>query len=462
MGNALFDPLVSYDADFEPQPYLAESLEPNDDFTVWTIRLREGVEFHDGTAVDAGAVAANLEAHRTALLTSPALSFVEDVEAVDDLTVEVTMIKPWSTFEHTLTSQVGYVMAPSMIDDPDGARNPVGSGPFVFESWVPDQRLVATANAGYWREGLPYLDRVEFRPIADIQTRSRELEAGSADVIETGDARQLIRFSEAAANGEVQMFSTGSTESSETFIGLNMAREPFNRPLARQALAYSIDRQALVDQSFEGLFPPALGPFQESSPYYADVDWPELDPDRARELVAEYEETYGEPLAYTAFVLPVPEVQRIGETLQQQAADVGIEVTLEALDQATLIARAVTGNYEATPFILFDAPLLDRDYVFIADFPPGNPLNFTANPNPAIVEALDAARASDDPEVWKEQFAKVQQEMATDLNFVFLVHNLGAVVFKTDVFGLADWTLPSGEAGARSLRAPLMEAWLSR
>ena len=462
VGNAIFDPLAAYDENFEAQPYLAESFTPNDDFTSWTITLRPGVTFHDGSPVDAAAVARNLEAHKASLLTSTAVSFIDTIAATGDLTVQVDMIKPWSTFPDALTSQVGYVMAPAMIDNPDGGRQPVGSGPFVFEQWTPGRSLDATRNDSYWRAGLPYLDAVQFQVFTDIQTRGRSMEAGEVQAIETGDAAQVIKFAELAAAGNFQMYTDDNAEVSETFIGLNTSKPPFDDPIARQALAYSLDRQAISDQAYQSLFPPAVGPYKPSSRFFVDAGVPEFNPERARELVAEYEAKTGQPLAFSANILPVPEIRQIAEVLQQQAADVGIDVTLEAMDQATLLVRALTGDYQATGFILFGSKQLDREYVFIADFPEGNPLNFTRNKNPEIVAALDSARASQDPQVRAEAFAEVQRQMAADGNFLFIVHNLTAVIFANDVFGIADTTLPSGAPAGRTVAPTLTEAWINK
>jgi peptide/nickel transport system substrate-binding protein len=462
VGGSMFDSLAAYDADFQPQPYLAESFEHDEDFRTWTITLRPGVNFHDGTPVDGEAVAKNLKAHQTALLTSTAVSFIDTVTTSGDLEVTVTMKKPWSTFPDVLTSQVGHIMAPAMIDDPSGARNPVGSGPFRFERWAPGQSLTVTKFDNYWRDGLPYLDGIEFQVLSDIQTRSRSMETGGIQAMETGDAGQILRFADLAAEGKYQMYSDDNLEVSETFIALNVAKPPFNDPLAREALAHAIDRQALSDQAYESLFPPAVGPFQPTSEFYVDAGVAPFNPARARELAAEYEVKNGKPLAFTANILPVPEIQRIAQTMQQQAADAGIQVTLDAMDQPTLLVRALTGNYEATGFILFGSPLLDREYVFIADFPAGNPLNFTRNANPAIVEALDAARATQDRSLQAEQFAKVQRELAKDKNFVFMVHNIAAVVYANGVFGIADQTLPGGSTAGRTITPRLAEAWLQR
>jgi len=462
VGNAIFDPLAAYDENFEAQPYLAESFTPNDDFTSWTITLRPGVTFHDGSPVDAAAVARNLEAHKASLLTSTAVSFIDTIAATGDLTVQVDMIKPWSTFPDALTSQVGYVMAPAMIDNPDGGRQPVGSGPFVFEQWTPGRSLDATRNDSYWRAGLPYLDAVQFQVFTDIQTRGRSMEAGEVQAIETGDAAQVIKFAELAAAGNFQMYTDDNAEVSETFMGLNTSKPPFDDPIARQALAYSLDRQAISDQAYQSLFPPAVGPYKPSSQFFVDAGVPEFNPERARELVAEYEAKTGQPLAFSANILPVPEIRQIAEVLQQQAADVGIDVTLEAMDQATLLVRALTGDYQATGFILFGSKQLDREYVFIADFPEGNPLNFTRNKNPEIVAALDSARSSQDPQIRAEAFAEVQRQMAADGNFLFIVHNLTAVIFANDVFGIADTTLPSGAPAGRTVAPTLTEAWINK
>src|SRR5690606_13441593 len=138
---------------------------PNEDGTVWTIGLREGVVFHDGTPVDAEAVKQNLEAHMSSGLTGSAVSPIETVTVEDPLTVRVDMKIPWAAFGSALTSQVGFVQAPSQIADPEGNRKPVGSGPFRFTKWVTDASLDTERNEDYWREGLPYLDGVQFTPV---------------------------------------------------------------------------------------------------------------------------------------------------------------------------------------------------------------------------------------------------------------------------------------------------------
>ena len=179
VGFSIFDPLAVFGADLKAHPYLAKSFESNADFTEWVIGVRDGVTFHDGTPVDADAILASLKKQQESLLTGATMDFVDTFEAAPDgQSIIVKMNKPWSTFPETLTGQAGVIAAPSMLADPEGNKNPVGSGPFTFESWEQGSNLKVAKNADYWREGYPYLDDIEFRVVSDISARGTALELG--------------------------------------------------------------------------------------------------------------------------------------------------------------------------------------------------------------------------------------------------------------------------------------------
>lgn len=455
VGYSIFDPLAVFDEDANAVPYLAESFTPDADFMKWVIGVREGVMFHDGTPVDAAAIKAGLDKQKASPLTGATLDFVDSFEVTADGDVAVTMNKPWSTFPEMLTSQAGVVSAPSMAADPDGNKNPVGSGPFTFESWEQGAELRVKKNPNYWREGYPYLDQIDFRVVSDISARGQSLASGGLDIFETNDPRQIIEFTDKAKAGDdVQIFTDKAGEGSKIFVAFNMAKAPFDDPIARQAVAYGSDVAALSEQAYEGIFPPATGVFGTNSPYYVKPDaYPEYDPDKARELAQEYEQKYGKPLEFTTNITGAPEVQLVAQVLQAQLKEVGITVKLQTQEQLKLIADALTGNYEATGFILFGSPSLDREYVFFAS--PAKPipelnLNITRIPddqNKPIVDAMDKARATDDEQVKKEQYAIVQQEMAKNLNFGFLVQQTSAVVFNANVHGVLEWTAPNESGG---------------
>lgn len=456
VGFSIFDPLAVFGADLKAHPYLAESFTSNDDFTEWTIGVRPDVTFHDGTPVDAAAIVRSLTTQKASPLTGASLDFVDTITAgADGTSVDVTMNRPWSSFPEILTAQTGVIAAPSMLDDPNGNKNPVGSGPFTFENWEQGSTLKVAKNPDYWRSGFPYLDSIDFRVVSDISARGTALASGSLDMFETNDANQIIDFTDKAKNGEdVQIFTDQNGEGSKIFVGFNMAAEPFDDPVARQAVAYGSDVATLSQQAYEGIFPPVTGVFSKNSPYYVKPEnYPEFDQTKARELAQEYETKHGKQLEFDTNITAAPEVMSVAQVLQAQLAEVGIKVNIITKEQLTLIADALLGNYQSTGFILFGSPSLDRDYVFFAS--PAKPigqlsLNFTRIPddqNKAIVDAMATARATDDDAVRKAQYAIVQQEMAKNLNFGFLVQQTSAVVFGNDVHGALEWSMPDATGG---------------
>nr|WP_249420442.1 ABC transporter substrate-binding protein [Rhabdothermincola salaria] len=466
VANAVFDRLAAYDPEGNPQPYLALSLEPNPDATEWLIGLRPGVLFHDDTPLDADAVKTNLDAHRASPLTATALLAVERVEVVDPLTVRVVMNQPWATFDHTLTAQTGVMAAPSMLADPDGARNPVGTGPFTFVDWVPDSTLRVEANPTYWREGMPYLDAVEFRVLADPSSRAAAIRSGSVDVVETNDPASILSLAEEARDGTFQVFTGDPEDTSVTMVALNLAAPPFDDPLARRIVATGTDRQSSSEIGYLGLFPPAEGPFDRSSPYFAETDYPAYDLEEARRLHEQYQAENGEPLSYTIHIPSTPEIRAVTEAAQERFRSIGVEMVIETMDQATLIADALNGNYQATGWILFGDPTLDRSYSFIAAGtvrPPGQlSLNFARNDDAALTAALDESRAAPDLETRVEAYRVVQEQLADRLPYVYLVRQRFVIVTTPSVHGLADWTFPEGAPGRRT-PAQLITAgaWLS-
>lgn len=485
VGFSIMDPLAAYDDKLQPQPYLAKKFEHNADFTEWTIFLREGVSLHNGKPVDANLVKLNLDAQKSSPLTGEAMAFVAQggISTEGSLTVKVKMSKPWSTFPHILTAQVGVIASEETVNTDDGNRKPVGSGPFIFEQWTSNKNLDVKKNPSYWRKGFPYLDNIEFQPLPDIQSRGKSLESGTVNIFETNDAAQILGYTQRATDKEtdIQIFSDKAGDGSKIFIGLNTAKPPFDDPIAREAVAYAGDVEALSEQAYEGVFPPAYGPFSDNSPFYAKApDYPTHNLEKAKAKAKEYEAKYGKPLSFTANIIPVPEVQNVAQVLQAQAKEAGIEVTLNPQEQLKLIADALAGNYEATGFILFGSPHIDREYVFIAS--PAKKvgefsLNFTrlgldanGGPNGAndkIVAAMDKARTTDNFEEQKAQYAIVQQEMAKNLNFLFLVRQTTAVVYDKNVHGAKLWTLPDdkGAPGANGSPTPqtmTFNLWLSR
>jgi len=464
VGAAIFDFLAEYDSNGKAQPYLAESITPNATFTEWSVKMRPNVTFQNGEKCDAAALQLNFDSQQKSLLTGPVFAVVSNVAIVDDLTVKLTMKQPWSTFIDQMTTQPGAIAAPAMINAPDGGvRSPIGTGPFSFVSWIPDNKLETKKNPNYWRSGYPLLDAVEFQVVPDLSSRASALQSGTVDMLEMGDVTQIKKLLDLGEAGKIQIYTNQGIQQSETFTALNMAAPPFDDPLARQILAYGLDRDTLSSTIYQGLFPPALGPFSEDEPGYTKTAMPTYDQAKARELEKQYEQKYGKPLEFTYLITPQPEIVAIGEVGQASLAEIGVKMTLKPEDQATLVSDVILGNYQGTGFILFGSTKLDVNYVFISANtvkPVGQlSLNFTRNSDPILEQALQDARKTDDPTEQAAQYKIVQDQMAKDLNFIFLVRNLDVVAYSNQTHGLVGQTLPDGSPMQNSVLPTLDQAW---
>jgi peptide/nickel transport system substrate-binding protein len=466
VARAFYEPLATYDADHDVVPYLAESITPNGDFTVWTITPRAEVTFHDGSPVDARAIADNLQAHLDSPLTSPALKPVDQIAVVDD-TVEVRMTSPWAHFPHILTSQGGNVALPATLGTDEGKREPVGTGPFEFVEWVPDDHLSVAAYDGYWQDGYPRLDGVEFRVLDDNATRLASFDTGDLDIMATAVPEQILDLQDRAEAGELQMWLDRTSETLENMTLLNVDEPPFDDIRARQAVAYATDEQLLIDTVHAGLFQPANGLFQPGSDWYTGVEFPEYDPERARQLVEEYEAEKG-PLEFQLDGTSTVEDVEIRQALAAQWAEVGIDAELENLDAATTYVSVLGRDFQAANFSLFTAQHPDSDWMFLhSSTRPSEGqlgLNVAGITDERLDGALDAARASNDPNEQRQLYATVNEVLAEEIPIIFLWHSLTALIAQPDVHGVTDLALPDGGEGLGlfGVQHPLHAIWLDR
>jgi ABC-type transport system substrate-binding protein len=469
---AIYDPLATWTPEGEVAPYLAEAFEPSDDFMTWDIVLRPDISFHNGEPLNAAAVEKLLEAHKASALTAPALEPVESIDVVegDDLRVRVTMNQPWSVFPVVLTGQPGYVAAPEQLDAGEQASlRAIGTGPFIQDEWVPDREFVATRNPDYWREGLPYLEEVTFLPIPDVQTRMDTLETGGLNITATTDDQEIVNARDDAEAGDLQLIEDGSS-GEETLVMLNTMVPPLDDIRVRQALAYATNKDAYIETLGSGIFVPANGPFTPSSRWYnpeVEETYPQYDPERARQLVDEYEAENG-PIRFEFTSPPVLSNQEIVALLATQWAEVGIETEQTAKEQATFILDAVTGDFEANLWRQFGTPDPDGDYVWWAEQNANDigefSLNMARNRDSELTDALNRGRQTDDFDERKAAYDEVQVRLDEDLPYIWLTHTLWALIADDQVRNVGVWTLPDGEPAMPFLngRFSVVELWMAR
>jgi ABC-type transport system substrate-binding protein len=466
-ASSFFDRLTAYDADGNIRPYLAESIEPNEDFTEYTITLREGVEFHDSTPLDAEALKVHFENMVASPIWGPAVTPIDELEVVDDLTLRVVMSEPFSTFPHVLSAQPGFVAAPSQYEDPDGQRNPVGTGPFVFEEWVLDDHLTVRRNENYWRDGYPLLDGIVFRPIPDSTERRRALETGDLDMMETNAAADIADLEE---SGDYRVYLDSEGETTEMTAMLNSARLPFEDPVAREAVAHAIDREAIAQEVYGGRFEAANGLFRPGSPWYQeDVAWAAYDPELAAELAAEYEAEYGEPISFVIEISTDPFELKVAQSIEEQAEAVGMEVEIKSVPaQQTTIDVAVGAFDMNVTNLLFGSPHPDRES-FVLQSANSAPLdeiamNIVRMEDPEIDASIEAGRTTDDLDQQIAAWRTIQERLAEQNTFIYLVHNETGEIASTRVQSVTDWTFPDGTEGRNQDQTilSLYQLWLQQ
>ncbi|MCX7621275.1 MAG: ABC transporter substrate-binding protein, partial [Acidimicrobiales bacterium] len=330
VAHTIFDTLSAFDAELNIQPFAAESFTPSADYKTWVIKLRPGMTFHNGEPVNADAVRRGFEYLKNSTLTHDAFEPVESFETRSELELVVNMKQPWANYPNALATQIGVITEPDWLTSGD-VRNPIGSGPFIFDSWEPNASLRVRKNANYWQRGFPLLDEIEFRVIPDAGTRSQSLEAGTIDIMQMSDPPYIRRFLEQAGSGRYQVFSDTKGETAEVFVQLNTTEPPFDDPDARRALAYATNKQELVDTIAGGLFTTANGPFPPSSPWYTETDYPQYDEAKAKELIERVKARNGGKFEFTLIGSVTPGTLEHMQFLKQRWEDLGISVKLDTL-----------------------------------------------------------------------------------------------------------------------------------
>jgi ABC-type transport system substrate-binding protein len=446
-ARTVYDPLCVQAADGSIRPYLAESVTPNTDYTQWTIKLRPGITFHDGSQLDATTVKVNLDGLARSPLTAPLLLNMSGARVVDPMTVVVTTTIPWVPFPSYLTSYVGHVASLKQLADTSGRAQPIGTGPYVFKEWVPGDHFTATRNPDYWRPGLPYLDSITFRPIPDPTSRGNSLLAGDIDVMHSSDFQNVADFLRRPGFVQVNDLEAVLGEPDQNFVMLNVAVPPLNDVRVRRALAYTTDRQKMVDTLYNRITPPADGPFTRASPYYGPTGYPTYDLGKARALVADYQKDKG-PISFALAGVNNARVRQGNELLQAMWKDAGIHADIVEVEQSVLILNAITGNYQACGWRQFNSPDPDGNYTWWSSTtaaPVGRQaLNFSRNRDPQLDAGLVAGRTQVDPLVRAAAYRLVAARLGATIPYLWLAPSVWIVAGRGTVGGLGHARLPDG------------------
>ena len=405
----LYEGLVKPTSDGGFIPAVASDYIISDDAKTYTFTLRDGITFHDGTPVTIEDVKYSIDRYAEIQGESSAFSsLVDSVEVQDDKTLVVNLKESYSEFLPMMTIAI----IPQSNEDPAG--NPIGTGPFKYVSYTPGQNLELEKYDSYWQEGVPSLDSVEFKFIADVDTAFVELQAGTIDIL------KYLTAAQAETLGDEDYNIVQGSMNLVHAMYLNSAYEPLSKTEVRQALCYAVDRDAINNFIFGGKshiigshMIPAMSKYYEPE---AETVY-SYDPEKAKELLADAGYADGFDLEITvpsSYSQHVDSAQIIADELSQ----VGVNVTLNQVEWSTWLQDVYKGgNFQAT-VIGFDGTLAPSDWLkkYVTD----DAKNFMHYSNTEYDDVFNTAYTTVDDDVKVENYKKAQMILAEDAAAVYI------------------------------------------
>ena len=437
---SLCDKLVDITPDLEFAPQLATDWSWSEDGLTLTMNLREGVTFHDGTAMDAAAVVANIERYKTMeeSVRKSELASVETVEAVNDLQVAFHLSAPDVTLLAQLSDRSGMMVSPTAAEaaGADFANAPVCAGPFKFVQRVQQDRIVLEKFPEYWNAENIMVDGVTFLPIPDGTVRLANLQSGDLDMVERLNATDATAVKSDDALAFVEITGLGYQAITVNVNNTEASDTPFGKdPRVRQAFSLAIDRDAINQVVFEGTVTPGNQPWPPGSPWYNSAT-PVMprDVEAAKALLAE---AGVERLPVEMLVSNSPVTQQLGQLIQSMVAEVGFDLTLSTLEFATQLDNQSAGNFmmgqtgwsgrvdpdgNIHQFVTCEGGINDGNYC-----------------NEEVDTLLNEARTLSDPAARKANYDAATAILQSDLPLIYLYHTAWLYALDSGVSGFVPY-----------------------
>ncbi len=440
VGSLIYSNLIRTDKDLRPQGELAERWEISPDELTLTFHLRKGAKWHDGeevTAADVDFTYRYMIDPKTPTAYAEPFRQIEHAEVVDRYTYRVRYREPYAP---ALLSWGLWILPRHLLEGPWKAgvdlrttqqnRTPVGSGPYRFKEWKTGEKIVLEANPDYF-EGRPYLNRIVYRIIPDQSTIFLELKAQNIDM-STLTPLQYRRQTDYPAF--LKSFNRYQyLANAYSYLGFNLRDVRFQDKRVRQAIAYAINKQEIIDGVLLGLGRPAVGPYKPGTWWYdSNVKTYPFEPDKAKQLLAEagWKDKNadgilvkdGQPFSFTIRTNQGNQVrQDTAEIIQRRLRAVGIDVKIHVVEWAAFLNTFIRKrDFEA--IVLGWGLGLDPDQFEIWNSKMTGPdeLNHIGYQNPEVDKLLEEGRRTFDTEKRKRIYARFQEILAEDQPVVFL------------------------------------------
>lgn len=472
----VFDKLMELNEDGRTyEPWLAESITSNADFTKWTVTLRDGVTFHNGENLTAQTIADMFVIQENGAVSGGqiASSGLLNVDAISELEVTYTLSRPNSAFPAWLErAPLGMVFEPgAAVDGEAFANKPVGTGPFLVESRDVDNKMVLVRNDDWWHtdpEGnqLPYLDSISFHPIPDEGAR---LDALLSDTVNAMQTLREATVRDARASVGIELYeSQGSNTGGAMY---NVFNPPLDDVRVRRGLNMVTDQNATIEAlGGTGISVPATQWNAPDSPWYSEQAaeaYYKFDFPTGRAVLQDYVDdpdrsdgkTVGEPISVDLTCPPDPSLLALLQVMEQLYTATGlVEVNLQNFDQQTHIGIAFNDEHgihcwrfrddnDPATYVTAQVTPPTEAIADAAGVPGWSPINWANYWNPDVFEAALAATHTDDFATRKSLYDKVMTELNEDAVYFFSGHTATLIAVNPSIKGLDAWHLPSGNVG---------------
>jgi peptide/nickel transport system substrate-binding protein len=408
----VFDTLVEPDDNLEMRPALAESWDVSPDQLVWTFHLRKGVTFHDGSPFTADDVVYSYRRIIDQQLANvDKFSAVSGVAAADPATVRITVKQPTPNLLTNLGGFKGMaIVQRKNVESGQIATHPVGTGPFAFQGQKSGDSITLKANPAYWA-GAPRVSGVTFRFISEPSTALSALQAGEIDWTDSIPAQRVAQLKD---DDSLTLAVTPSND--YWYFALNEARPPWNDVRVRQAIAYAIDRSAVVQATSYGTAVGNQLAIPKGNPWYTPYDTYRHDIDKAKSLLRD---AGAAPKSLDMLVTSeYPETVTAAQIIADNLAPLGITVNIRTVDFATWLDEQNNGHFDM--LMMGWLGNIDPDDFYYAQHHTDGTSNAQKFSNGEVDRLLDAGRVETNRNARADDYAKAATIIADEVSYIYL------------------------------------------
>ncbi len=451
-STGVWESLTYLSEDMLPKPQLALSLTPNQEATRWTVRLRPGVRFHDGTPLTAEVVKANVDR----VLKNPKFDSygtflkLEKAEVSGEMEIVFVFSQPEPAFPLKVNYHGFPVFSPASFDADGKITVPYGSGPFKYYDYIKDEALILVRNEDYWGEK-PRLEKVTFKPVPDPSTRLAALQAGEIDAI--ADVGGVLPVQAAIVEKDPGLELRSRLVTTTHYLLFNNQKPPFNQTDLRRAVSLVLDRQLVVNELLAGYGEPADCFFTPLAREYVVRGLWQSDRQKAQVLAAGAGGQKVLLLVSSALANRWP-YKPLAEILQAKLSELGLQVEIQMLEAGAWAEALKNGNYNLTltPYTFMTG---DPDFVFGRWLLSGGQMNISRGlgySNAEVDRLTGAAAMESDPVKRKELYALLQEIVSKEVPMAPVFHDVTLYAYRKKV---KDLTLDA------YFRPSLEKAWIA-